>query len=136
MTNQHTDSVLIQQMEILKGDNTMTKTPDYNDGAIHWWGSDKIYTPEGLHPKTIVIILDCCNKGYVNQGRVSEFHWASISAFQVITPHVEPRVWWVNLYENGTTGGLYKNKQDALIWSSTGDTFETIRVVEQPESDT
>jgi hypothetical protein len=136
MTNQHTDSVLIQQMKILKGDNTMTKTPDYNDGAIHWWGADKRYTPEGLHPETIVIVLDCINGGGFNQGRVSGFHWAGVSAFQVIKQHVEPRVWWVNLYENGTTGGLYKNKQEALIWSSTGDTFETIRVVEQPESDT
>jgi hypothetical protein len=33
MTNQHTDSVLIQQMEILKGDNTMTKTPE----PRAWW---------------------------------------------------------------------------------------------------
>jgi hypothetical protein len=42
MTNQHTDSVLIQQMEILHGENTMTTIPDYNDGAVAagpraWW---------------------------------------------------------------------------------------------------
>jgi hypothetical protein len=131
MTNQHTDSVLIQQMEILKGENTMTKTPDYNDGHPHWW--NKPTAPQGLHPDSKVKVA-------VDGGHcvrlVQDLYWGCVYTFQVITPHVEPRVWWVNLYENGTTGGLYKNKQDALIWSSTGDTFETIRVVEQPESDT
>jgi hypothetical protein len=136
MTNQHTDSVLIQQMEILKGDNTMTKTPDYNDGAIHWWGSDKIYTPEGLHPETIVIILDCCNKGYVNQGRVSGFHWAGVSAFQVIKQHVEPRVWWVNIYTGIGFGEAYTDKHSADRAKAHDSDARTIRVVEQPESDT
>jgi hypothetical protein len=84
MTNQHTDSVLIQQMEILKGDNTMTKTPDYNDGAVA----------------------------------------------------AGPRVWWVNVYEDGTLGDAYETKRDVLMWAGKGDPFETIRVVEQPESDT
>jgi hypothetical protein len=131
MTNQHTDSVLIQQMEILKGDNTMTKTPDYNDGHPHWWNSPA--APEGVHPKsTVKIAIEGGNRTRI----VKLVAWRQVGAFQVITPHVEPRVWWVNLYENGTTGGLYKNKQDALIWSSTGDTFETIRVVEHPESET
>jgi hypothetical protein len=136
MTNQHTDSVLIQQMEILKGDNTMTTTPDYNDGAVHWWGADKRYTPEGLHPETIVIVLDCINGGGFNHGRVIGFHWAGVSAFQVITPHVEPRVWWVNVYSAGLGTGLYKTKQEALKWAATDSNVKTIRVVEQPESDT
>jgi hypothetical protein len=132
MTNQHTDSVLIQQMEILKGDNTMTKTTDYNDGNVHFWKGD--YVPDGLHEMTLIRIDSAFSWFIVVL--VKEARWAEISAFQVIKQHVEPRVWWVNLYENGTTGGLYKNKQEALIWSSTGDTFQTIRVVEQPESDT
>jgi hypothetical protein len=134
MTNEHTDSVLIQQMEILKGDKTMTTTPDYNDGAIHWWGVNKTHTPEGLHPKTIVIILDCCNKGHVNQGRVSEFHWASISAFQVVKQHIEPRVWWANAYSNGMRSGLYNCKLEASDHCQPGG--QTIRVVEHPESET
>jgi hypothetical protein len=132
MTKQHTDSVLIQQMEILHGENTMTKTPDYNDGEVHWFAGRP--APEELHPMTLVKV------SFKTTGiavlLVKDAKWMQVTAFQVITPHVEPRVWWVNLYENGTTGGLYKNKQDALIWSSTGDTFETIRVVQQPESET
>jgi hypothetical protein len=131
MTNQHTDSVLIQQMEILKGDNTMTKTPDYNDGHPHWWNSPA--APEGVHGKSNVKVS---YSGKIVMLLVEEVCWGYVSAFQVIKRHVDPRVWWVNLYENGTTGGLYKNKQEALIWSSTGDTLQTIRVVEQPESDT
>jgi hypothetical protein len=78
------------------------------------------------------VAIECGNRMRTGEQVI----WREVAVFQVIKQHVEPRVWWVNLYENGTTGGLYKNKQDALIWSSTGDTFETIRVVEQPESDT
>jgi hypothetical protein len=131
MTNQHTDSVLIQQMEILKGDNTMTKTPDYNDGEIHWW--NRYATPEGLHPKSTVKIA---SQGGTRLRIVEDVEWCHVDAFQVITPHVEPRAWWTNVYLNGKPGALYKTKQEALKWGKTNSTFKTIRVVEQPESDT
>jgi hypothetical protein len=75
MTNQHTDSVLIQQMEILKGDNTMTKTP-------------------------------------------------------------EPRAWWVNVYPYQSCGPLYTTKENAEADLGQNSLAQTIRVVEQPESDT
>jgi hypothetical protein len=128
MNKQHTDSVLIQQMEILKGDNTMTKTPDYNDGAIHWWSGPN--APEQLDPKTLVRANGVMNRV------VSRINWSVIFAFQVIKQHVEPRVWWTNVYLNGKPGALYKTKQEALKWGKTNSTFKTIRVVEQPESDT
>jgi hypothetical protein len=128
MTNQHTDSVLIQQMEILKGDNTMTKTPDYNDGAIYWWSGPN--APEQLDPKTLVRANGVMNRV------VSRINWSVIFAFQVIKQHVEPRVCWVNIYKGGTTSGLYENEQEALKWARSGAVSETIRVVEQPESET
>jgi hypothetical protein len=131
MTNQHTDSVLIQQMEILKGDNTMTKTPDYNDGHPHWW--NKPTAPEGLHPDSKVkVAVD----GGVRVRYVQDLNWGCVHIFEVIKQHVEPRVWWVNIYESGKTGMFYKTKQGALKWGKTNSTFKTIRVVEQPESDT
>jgi hypothetical protein len=86
MTNQHTDSVLIQQMEILKGDNTMTKTPDYNDEAVA----------------------------------------------------AGPRVWWMNVYQDGSADLIHRTKEEAVLFSRGlyPTPFRTIRVVEQPESDT
>jgi hypothetical protein len=129
MTNEHTDSVLIQQMEILKGDNTMTT--DYNDGQVRWWNSYN--TPEGLHPETSAKVSD--ERGTTLR-IVKDVQWGYVIAFQVITPHVEPRVWWTNVYLNGKPGALYKTKQEALKRGKTNSTFKTIRVVEQPESDT
>jgi hypothetical protein len=79
MTNQHTDSVLIQQMEILKGDNTMTTTPDYNDEAVA----------------------------------------------------AGPRVWWIIIFPDGEVLGSY-NFNPKYCPPGT----KTIRVIEQPESDT
>jgi hypothetical protein len=131
MTNQHTDSVLIQQMEILKGDNTMTKTPDYNDGNVHWWNS--YYKPETLHGKSNVKVS---YSGKIVMLLVEEVCWGYVSAFQVIKRHVEPRVWWVNLYPNRSSGGLYKTKEEALKWRTKECGIQTIRLIEQPESDT
>jgi hypothetical protein len=131
MTKQHTDSVLIQQMKILKGDNTMTKTPDYNDGHPHWWNSPA--APEGVHPKsTMKVAIECGNRMRTGEQVI----WREVAAFQVIKQHVEPRVWWVNIYRGGTTSGLYETEQEALKLARAGTVWETIRVVEQPESDT
>jgi hypothetical protein len=130
MTNQHTDSVLIQQMEILKGDNTMTKTPDYNDEAIHWW--NRYATPEGLHPKSTVKIA---SQGGTRLRIVEDVEWCHVDAFQVITPHVEPRVWWVNIYTGIGFGEAYTDKHSAARAKAHDLDAQTIRVVEQPESD-
>jgi hypothetical protein len=134
MTNQHTDSVLIQQMEILKGDNTMTKTPDYNDGNVHFWKGDCV--PDGLHEMTLIRIDSAFSWFIV--GLVKEARWAEISAFQVIKQHVEPRAWWMNVYQDGSADLIHRTKEEAVLFSRGlhPTPFRTIRVIEQPESGT
>jgi hypothetical protein len=130
MADKHTDSVLIQQMEILHEDNTMTKKPDYNDGNVHFWKGD--YVPDGLHEMTLIRIDSAFS--WFTVCLVKEARWAEISAFQVIKQHVEPRVWWVNIYSDGRGSGLFNCEINAAKSCQPGQ--KTIRVVEQPESDT
>jgi hypothetical protein len=131
MTNQHTDSVLIQQMEILHGENTMTTIPDYNDGHPHWWNSPA--APEGVHPKsTMKVAIECGNRMRTGEQVI----WREVAAFQVIKQHVEPRAWWVNVYPYQSCGPLYTTKENAEADLGQNSLAQTIRVVEQPESDT
>tara|TARA_R110000868_G_scaffold76760_9_gene220469 strand:- start:734 stop:1066 length:333 start_codon:yes stop_codon:yes gene_type:complete len=110
----------------------MTTTPDYNDGAVHWW--DSADSPLGIHPKTTVRVLDPC-VGTFNS-LAQKISWRMVSAFQVIKQHVEPREWWVNVYEDGTSGVLHKTEQEAVSMFESRHRGTTIRVAELPKSDT
>jgi hypothetical protein len=109
----------------------MTTTPDYNDGAIHWWNS--YATPEGLHPKSTVKVS---YSGKIVLLLVREVAWGHVFAFQVTEQHTEPRAWWVNVYPGIGFGEAYKDKGSAARAKAHDSDAKTIRVVEQPEENT
>jgi hypothetical protein len=110
----------------------MTTTPDYNNGNVHWWNSH--LTPEGLHPITVIKYWDR-RIGY-RKVSVEETPWEFVVCFQVVKQHIEPRVWWVNVYPKIGFGEAYKDKGSAARAKAHDSDAKTIRVVEQPESDT
>jgi hypothetical protein len=50
--------------------------------------------------------------------------------------YTAPRVWHVNVYEDGTSGALHKTRQEAVSMFESRHKGKTIRVVEQPEENT
>tara|TARA_R110000868_G_scaffold76760_9_gene220468 strand:- start:402 stop:737 length:336 start_codon:yes stop_codon:yes gene_type:complete len=111
----------------------MTKTPDYNDGAIHWW--DSYLWPEGLHLSSTVKV-SIGNSVHVQL--VSEVYWGHITAFQVISEYVEhkPLEIWVNVYKGGYFGDICETAKDAYFDAEGRSETRTVHFVAQPEEKT
>lgn len=74
---------------------------DYNDGTIHGWnGGDCPVHPEAVVKVWFEVSLNTLQRAGDLDWKVRDEDW-SIIAFQVVKQHVEPKVIWVNEYEDG-----------------------------------
>lgn len=90
---------------------------DYRDGKIHGWNGGEC----PVHPKDKMFYW--FRTGRAGRCLASELAWShnndgsygyEIIAFQVTKKYREPRVVWVNVYANGSMGGvLYDTKDEA-----------------------
>ena len=107
---------------------------DYNNGEIWGWNGGEC----PVHPETEVSIWG--RRGAYNTGSLAEnFIWThkhtgdfDIIAFQVTKPYVEPKVIWVNDYEDGILHA-YGAKEKAMAWAKVSAISIAVKYVEAKE---
>lgn len=108
---------------------------DYNDGKWHGWNGGEC----PVHGQSVVEIAYRSYDGVsIGQDKndAAAFEWgcdeSPIIAFRVVEPYREPRVIWVNEYQDGS-GHAYSDKSRAKANGSLNFTRVMVRYVEQPE---
>ena len=93
----------------------MTQNEKYVEGRWYGWNGGEC----PVHPKTVVDVV-CLNPyeicpslyDYVTAG---SWRWVNTTiAFRVVKHHVEPRVIWVNEYDDDDFCGAHTTKEEAI----------------------
>lgn len=114
----------------------MTTSEKYTEGQWYGWNGGEC----PVHTETVVDIVAGTEKYPVNlfESRFAgDFVWSRddagpIIAFRVVKHHVEPRVLWVNEYDNDDWY-VHHTKEDAIQYAGGRPTRIAVRYVETPE---
>jgi hypothetical protein len=114
----------------------MTQSEKYIEGQWYGWNGGEC----PVHPETVVDVAVAATKGFIDlyESRLAgDFGWSRdtpcpIIAFRVVKHHVEPKVVWVNEYDNNDWS-VYQTKEDATKLAGKKTTRVAVRYVETPE---
>jgi len=107
--------------------DTMTTTPDYNDGEWHAWSGGEC----PVHPETLIEIFT--PDANFTDRRAGITHWAGNYGpflFRVTKQHIEPLELWVNIQDNGWVAAYNSATQAAYWLGKTGRTVHMREVTE------
>lgn len=123
-----------EYIEVKEEPNTMTNyndknaVPDWNNGQIHGWNGGDC----PVHPETVVKFwVDGKVDGECRAGKLRwehKEHAGDIIAFRVVKEYVEPKVIWVNEYEDGPSA--YTLEEKARHFAGTKATRVAVKYVE------
>jgi hypothetical protein len=105
---------------------------EYVTGQIYGWNGGEC----PVHFKDVVNAW--CRGGAMESSPAGSFSWthfdfnSDIIAFQVITPYAEPKVIWVNEYEDGHCKS-YPSKEAAEAWAKLSAIRVAVKYVEVKE---
>ena len=103
---------------------------DYNDGTIHGWNGGDC----PVHPETVVKFWT--DGGSYGKCRAGKLRWkhkelaGDIIAFHVVEQYVEPKVIWVNEYDEGRAWIAHETESDAKDGAGSFATRIAVKYVE------